>query len=46
MKINVDKSNVNKFKEFYKNDKDEVLKDEDLETELNRFIEINLDLVI
>jgi len=45
MEIEIYKYNIDKFKKWCKKEKIEIKDEDDLERELNKFIELNLDLI-
>ena len=46
MKVEIEDYNIDKFREWLRQEKGEVdLDDDDLAIELNKFIELNLDLI-
>ena len=45
MKINIEEHNINKFKEWCKEEEIKIEDEKDLENALNKFIENNLDLI-
>jgi len=45
MKINIDESNIKRFKEWCKSEEIEIKDQLDLEHQLNKFLEMNLGLI-
>lgn len=46
MKINIEESNVKRFKKWCESEEIELKDEQDLERALNKFLELNLELII
>jgi len=45
MEIDIEEYNINKFKDFWKSEGEEIQDEQDLKDKLNKFIEQDLDLI-